>query len=255
MEKAMQIKRLEKLFGEYSKIEAEEKELDKKIQELKSKISELKTNRLEKGNILVKLGQIHKKYSYREQQNITGALMDNLKDAGNGKIDIEKFKVEKAKLDKKFKEIIYTPCESRTWRFRGYQRFIGNTNEKAMCYYFTIDNHDCDSMVEKYSSMPGSFSVTVSARPELKKYKWEVKKSWPNPEKYREDLSESVKCTTLAQAADVLAAMMEQVEAEFKAQSKEVFELAPDIFDFSKAQHFSDDEVTLPFEIKGKEVI
>ena len=254
MKKAMEIERLERLYDEYHKIQAEEKELDDEIRKLKSKIAELKAERLDKGDILVKLGGVKMKYSHREQQEMTGDLIDNLKNAGDGKIDMEKFKAEKAKLDKKFKEIIYTPCHVRTWLFRGYQCY-GKGTEKSMNYYFTIDNHDCESMVEKYTSMPDNFSVTVSARPDLKKYKWEVKKSWPNPEKYHEFVTESIKCTTLEQAAKVLAATMEHVEAEFKAQNQGLFELAPDIFEFSKVQSFSNNEVKLPFEIKGKEII
>jgi chromosome segregation ATPase len=244
--KVMTIARMENLYNEYKEIEAKERALKAQIAELEKQARACKTEKAKKGDIIAKLGSVKPTFDYYEKQAKHKALLDSYRKSGE-EVDVwkDEFKEKLAKLEAIASTPIFEPCQPRQWYCQESKRW----NSTAQRYYIRIENYNFENQgIERYDKSNKDYYIIVQERPELKRYKWEIETSWPDAEKYREQVTNTTKYKDLKQLAIGLHEKMAEVAAVYKKQNKELLELAPDIFDFETIRT----EVDLPFEVKKK---
>jgi hypothetical protein len=159
-----------------------------------------------------------------------------------------KIKAEKDKIYDECFKIVYTPCKPRQWYMRAIERY----NNETKRYYLHIENYNFENRnIERYDTSDYSYSIFIQERPELKRYKWEIEASYPDSNKYRENITKTTKYKTLEELAKALPDIMAEVEQVYKEHYNELFTIAPDIFDFETIRT----EIELPFEVTSKNVV
>jgi hypothetical protein len=159
-----------------------------------------------------------------------------------------KIKAETDKIHDECFEIVYTPCKPRQW----YMRDAGRCWSTAKRYYMHIENYNFENRnIERYDTSDYTYSIVIQERPELKRYKWEIEASYPDSNKYRENITKTTKYKTLEELAAALPDIMAEVEQVYKEHYNELFTIAPDIFDFETIKT----EIELPFEVTSKNIV
>jgi hypothetical protein len=131
-------------------------------------------------------------------------------------------------------------------------RAIERYNNETKRYYLHIENYNFENRnIERYDTSDYSYSIFIQERPELKRYKWEIETSYPDSNKYRENITKTTKYKTLEELAAALPGIMAEVEQVYKEHYSELFTIAPDIFDFETIRT----EIELPFEVTSKNVV
>jgi hypothetical protein len=239
--KTLAQQRLEQVHAEYRDLQSKEMELKAQAAAIEKKAREYNRMKAHKGDILAKLGSIDTKLSYVEYQHKLQALKANVN-------NVDDWKEEKEKIYKEYIELVFTPCKPRNWYCIDSRRW----NNEARRYYIRIENYSfSNNNIERYDTTRKDYYIIIQERPELKRYKWEIETSWPDPQKYREDTKNITKYKNLDELKAAFVGKLEEVEEEYKKQNSELWELAPDIFDFSTIRT----EVELPFEVEGKKVV
>jgi hypothetical protein len=243
-----QIKRMAAMMEEYNDLQAKRNEIKDQIEELERKARAIKAEQQHKGDLLAKLGNITTNNSYYEYQCKVKKMIDSYKGQEITEEIKEKIKDEKDKIYDECFKIIYTPCKPRQWYMREIHRYSNNTKR----YYINIENYNFENRnIERYDTTDYSYSIFIQERPELKRYKWEIEASYPDRNKYRENITKTTKYKTLEELAKALPDIMAEVEQVYKEHYSELFTIAPDIFDFETIRT----EIELPFEVTSKNVM
>jgi hypothetical protein len=159
-----------------------------------------------------------------------------------------KIKAEKDKIYDECFEIVYTPCKPRQWYMVEHSRY----NNETKRYYLYIENYNYENRnIERYDTSDYTYSIIIQERPELKRYKWEIEASYPDSNKYRENITKTTKYKTLEELAKALPDIMAEVEQVYEEHYSELFTIAPDIFDFETIKT----EIKLPFEVTSKNIV
>jgi hypothetical protein len=219
-------------------------ELKAKIAELEKQARACKTEKAKKGDIIAKLGNVKSNMDYYEKQAKIKTLLNSYKNLEENPEDWRKeYSEKRAKIEAIAETKIFEPCQPRQWYCQESKRW----NSTAQRYYIRIENYNFENQgIERYDKSNKDYYIIVQERPELKRYKWEIETSWPDAEKYCEQVTNTTKYKDLKQLAIGLHEKMAEVAAVYKKQNKELLELAPDIFDFETIRT----EVDLPFEVK-----
>ena len=245
-----QIKRMAAMMAEYNELQAKRNEIKDQIEELERKARAIKAEQQHKGDLLAKLGNITINNTYYEYQCKVKKLIDSYK----GQEITEEIKAKiKAETDKIYDEcfkVVYTPCKPRQWYCRD-ARWL-KSEEVPQRYYMHIENYNFENRnIERYDTSGYSYNITIQERPELKRYKWEMEASYPDRNKYRENITKTTKYKTLEELAKALPDIMAEVEQVYKEHYSELFTIAPDIFDFETIRT----EIEMPFEVTSKNVV
>ena len=245
-----QIKRMAAMMAEYNDLQAKRNEIKDQIEELERKARAIKAEQQHKGDLLAKLGNITTNNTYYEYQCKVKKLIDSYK----GQEITEEIKAKiKAETDKIYDEcfkVVYTPCKPRQWYCRD-ARWL-KSEEVPQRYYMHIENYNFENRnIERYDTSGYSYNITIQERPELKRYKWEIEASYPDSNKYRENITKTTKYKTLEELAKALPDIMAEVEQVYKEHYKELFVIASDIFDFETIRT----EIEMPFTVKSKNIM
>jgi hypothetical protein len=231
------------MMAEYNELQTKRDEIKEQIKELERKARAIKAEQQHKGDLLAKLGNITTNNSYYEYQCKVKKMIESYKGQEITEEIKEKIKAEKDKIYDECFEIVYTPCKPRQW----YMRELGRCWSTAKRYYMDIENYNFENRsIERYDTSNYSYSIIIQERPELKRYKWEIEISYPDRNKYHENITKTTKYKTLEELAKALPDIMAEVEQVYKEHYSELFTIAPDIFDFETIRT----EVDLPFEVK-----
>jgi hypothetical protein len=243
-----QIKRMAAMMAEYDELQAKRNEIKDQIEELERKARAIKAEQQHKGDLLAKLGNITTNNTYYEYQCKVKKLIESYKGQEITEEIKAKIKAETDKIHNECFEIVYTPCKPRQW----YMRDAGGCWSTAKRYYMHIENYNFENRnIERYDTSDYTYSIIIQERPELKRYKWEIEASYPDNNKYRENITKTTKYKTLEELAKALPDIMAEVEQVYKEHNKELFTIAPDIFDFETIRT----EIELPFEVTSKNVV
>jgi hypothetical protein len=243
-----QIKRMAAMMAEYDELQAKRNEIKDQIEELERKARAIKAEQQHKGDLLAKLGNIATNNTYYEYQCKVKKLIESYKGQEITEEIKAKIKAETDKIHDECFEIVYTPCKPRQW----YMRDAGRCWSTAKRYYMHIENYNYENRnIERYDTSDYTYSIIIQERPELKRYKWEIEASYPDSNKYRENITNTTKYKTLEELAKALPDIMTEVEQVYKEHYSELFTIAPDIFDFETIKT----EIELPFEVTSKNIV
>jgi hypothetical protein len=236
------------MMAEYNELQTKRDEIKEQIKELERKARAIKAEQQHKGDLLAKLGNITTNNSYYEYQCKVKKMIESYKGQEITEEIKEKIKAEKDKIYDECFEIVYTPCKPRQW----YMRELGRCWSTAKRYYMDIENYNFENRsIERYDTSNYSYSIIIQERPELKRYKWEIEISYPDRNKYHENITKTTKYKTLEELAKALPDIMAEVEQVYKEHYSELFTIAPDIFDFETIRT----ETELPFEVTSKNIV
>jgi hypothetical protein len=238
------------MMAEYNELQTKRDEIKEQIKELERKANAIKAEQQHKGDLLAKLGKITTNNTHYECQCKIKKMFEKYKGQEITEEIKAKIKAEKDKIYDECFKVVYTPCEPRRWHCRD-ARWL-KSEEVPQRYCIQIENYNFENRsIERYDTSNYSYSIIIQERPELKRYKWEIEISYPDRNKYHENITKTTKYKTLEELAKALPDIMAEIEQIYKEHYSELFTIAPDIFDFETIKT----EIDLPFAVTFKNIV